>query len=74
MNERALQKRLKRLTAAFILISVVILAFGSLASYYLRTVLGEALSEQMVSETEQYKINILRQMDEAEGMLNGGIK
>ena len=63
MNERALQKRLKRLTAAFILISVVILAFGSLASYYLRTVLGEALSEQMVSETEQYKINILRQMD-----------
>ena len=53
MNERALQKRLKRLTAAFILISVVILAFGSLASYYLRTVLGEALSEQMVSETEQ---------------------
>ena len=63
MNERVLRKRLKRLTAAFALLSVLILAFGSLASYYLRTVLREALNEQMQSETEQYKINMLRQMD-----------
>ena len=63
MDERTLQKRLKRLSIAAAVISVVILAVGSLASYYLRNILEDALTEQMKSDAGQYKINILRQMD-----------
>lgn len=63
MDEKLLKKRLRRLTVAVILISIVVLILGSYASYYLRTILGEALSEKMKSETEQYKIAIQRQMN-----------
>ena len=63
MNERILQKRLKRLGIAVAVISAAILAAGSLASFYLRNILGEALTGQMKSDADQYRTNILRQMD-----------
>lgn len=63
MNERILQKRLKRLGIAVAVISAAILAAGSLASFYLRNILGDALTGQMKSDADQYRTNILRQMD-----------
>ena len=63
MNERILQKRLKRLGVAVAVISAAILAAGSLASFYLRNILGDALTGQMKSDADQYRTNILRQMD-----------
>ena len=56
MDEHTLQKRLKRLSITVAVISVLILAAGSLASYYLRNILEDALTEQMKSDTGQYKI------------------
>lgn len=63
MDEKLLKKRLRRLTVAVVLISIFVLILGAYASYYLRTILEEALSEKMKSETEQYKIAIQRQID-----------
>lgn len=63
MEERALRKRLYRVTAVAILISLLILAGGSVASYYLRVMLEDTLEEQMATEAEQYKINIRRRID-----------
>lgn len=63
MDERTLQKKLKWLGAAAAVISVIILAGGLLASYYLRNILGQALTEQMKSDADQYKTNILRRLD-----------
>ena len=63
MDERSLKKRLNRVTIVVILISILILAGGSVASYYLRAMLEDTLDAQMESEAEQYKINISRKID-----------
>ena len=64
MDERSLKKRLNRVTIVVILISILILAGGSVASYYLRTLDRVfTLDAQMESEAEQYKINISRKID-----------
>lgn len=63
MNEKTLKKKLDRLTVMVVIISIAILAGGSIASYFLRTMLEDALAGQMQSETEQYEININRQLD-----------
>ena len=63
MSEHTLQNRLKRLGILAAVVSAVILVSGSLASRYLRNILKEALTEQMKSDADQYKIRILRQIE-----------
>lgn len=63
MDEKSLKSRIKKLSIAVVIISFAILIAVVAASYNLRTILQDALFSQMESETEQYGINIRRQMD-----------
>lgn len=63
MDEKSLKSRIKKLSIAVVIISFAILIAVVAASYNLRTILQDALFSQMESETEQYSINIRRQMD-----------
>lgn len=63
MNERTLRKRLNRMTVVVIAVSIMIIAGGSVVSFHLRGILQNALTRQMESNTEQYKINIQRQTE-----------
>lgn len=63
MDEKTLKSRIKKLSIAVVIISFAILIAVVAASYNLRTILQDALFSQMESETEQYGINIRRQMD-----------
>lgn len=63
MDEKSLKSRIKKLSIAVVIISSAILIAVVAASYNLRTILQDALFSQMESETEQYGINIRRQMD-----------
>lgn len=63
MDEKSLKCRIKKLSIAVVIISFAILIAVVAASYNLRTILQDALFSQMESETEQYSINIRRQMD-----------
>lgn len=60
MDERSLRKRLNRITAVAIVISLAILAMGSAASVWLRSTLGRSLSAQMEIETEKYRLSLSR--------------
>lgn len=63
MDEKSLKSWIKKLSIAVVIISFAILIAVVAASYNLRTILQDALFSQMESETEQYSINIRRQMD-----------
>lgn len=63
MDEKSLKSRIRKLTIAVVIISAAILTGVVAASYNLRTILQDALLSRMQSETEQYGINIRRQID-----------
>lgn len=63
MNERAMQRQLKRMTAAVIITGFLILAGGGIFSASLGNVLSSTLRSQMESETEEYRISISRQTE-----------
>lgn len=63
MNERTLRKRLNWMTVVVVLISILIIAGGSFASSSLRGILQDALTRQVESNAEQYKINIKRKIE-----------
>lgn len=63
MDEQSLKKHLRHLTIVVGIISLVILAAGSITSYYTRHILEDALENQMKSETEQYRIKISRKIE-----------
>lgn len=63
MNDKLIQKRLKKLTFCVIFVSLIILLIGSLVSAALAKILEESTNSQMQSEAEQYKNYIFRQFD-----------
>lgn len=63
MNENILRRHLKRITVAVVLISAVLLAGGSFIAGSLASIQKDTMDAQMRAEVEEYKINILRQMD-----------
>lgn len=63
MNEKELQGRLKRITVLVIITVAVLLIAASMISASLKQVLSDTTEEQMKSETDEYKINILRKLD-----------
>lgn len=63
MNEKALRKKLNRMTVVVIIISIMIIAGGSIVIFRLKEVLQDVLTSQMESNTEQYKITVMRQIE-----------
>lgn len=63
MNEKFIQKRLRKLTLFVAFISLVILLIGGLVSAALGRVLEESTETQMKSEVGQYKTYIFHQFD-----------
>ncbi len=63
MDERTLQKRLRRITVYVIIFGVAIIAAGGLISASLRRALQDSVDSRIESATEQYRINLNRRMD-----------
>lgn len=63
MSEKFLHRRIRKLTVIVALISAAILIVGSATAHYLNNILESAITDQLKSKTEQYKINIRRQID-----------
>ena len=63
MDEKSLKRRIRKLSIAVAVISVLILTGGVAASVNLRTILQDAILTQMEGEAERYGINIRRQID-----------
>lgn len=63
MSEKFMHRRIRKLTVIVALISAVILIVGSATAHYLNNMLENAITDQLKSKTQQYKINILRQID-----------
>ena len=63
MDEKSLKRRIRKLSIAVAVISVLILTGGVAASVNLRAILQDAILTQMEGEAERYGINIRRQID-----------
>lgn len=63
MNEKKIRRRLTRITVLVVVTVAVLLAAASIISASLERVLSDTMEEQMKSETEEYKINMIRKMD-----------
>lgn len=63
MNEKALRKKLNRMAVVVIIISIMVIAGGSIVSFHLKEILQDVLTSQMESNTDQYKITIMRRIE-----------
>lgn len=63
MNEKKIRRRLTRITVLVAVTVVILLAAARTISVSLEKVLSDTMEEQMKSETEEYKINMIRKMD-----------
>lgn len=63
MNEKKIRQRLTRITVLVVITVAVLLAAASMISASLEKVGSNTMEEQMKSETEEYKINMLRKLD-----------
>lgn len=63
MDERRIQRRLKRITVIVVLVSALILMGGSFVASSLNNIQADAMNTQMQTEAEEYRTYILRQID-----------
>lgn len=63
MSEKTLRKRLNRITILVAVVSVLIIVAGGVFLFHLRGVMQDILTEQMKSNSEQYKITVRRQIE-----------
>nr|WP_294464762.1 EAL domain-containing protein [uncultured Sellimonas sp.] len=63
MSEKQLMRRLRRITAVIVLISIVLLLGGGFITSALGRVQQDTMKTQMTAEAEEYKTNVLRKMD-----------
>ena len=63
MDEKWMQRRLRRLTLFCVLISIALTVGGGIAAALLDNMFKGSLNEQMAAKTVQYKANIERKID-----------